>query len=114
MTADSGTVSTTPDGAGASRARYLAGLVFSEDSHPAQQIQTFRPSTSTVSGSPIDPSLAFVTGHFSCSAALRLTPVCPFDAATRDRKSGVSDTGVLRLTEANIPGRSRNPGFARS
>src|SRR4051812_2841690 len=101
MTADSGTVSTTPDGAGASRARYLAGLLFSGDSHPAQQIQTFRPSTTTVSGSPIVPSLAFVTGHFTCSATLGLSPAGAFDAATRDRKSGVSDMGVLRLTEAN-------------
>src|SRR5438477_1896761 len=70
MTADSGTVSTASRGAGASRARYRAGLAFNLGGQAAQQVQTFRPSTSTRIGSPIEPSLAPVTGQICCSATV--------------------------------------------
>src|SRR5687767_10580201 len=99
MTADSGTESTSPLGGGASRARYVAGLARSFGSQLLQHIKTFRPWTSTGTGSPIDPSAALVTGQIFWPVEVA--------AATRARNRGVSATGVFSVTVANIPGRRR-------
>src|SRR5512135_1915949 len=70
MTADSGTLRTSSRGGGANRARYLAGCAFSLGGQAGQQVQTCRPSTSTAIGSPIEPSLAPVTGQAFCSSTV--------------------------------------------
>ena len=186
ITASSGTLSTWSSGTGASRARYRAGSALSFGGHAAQHVQTFRPSTSTAIGSPIEPSFAPVTGQVACwsgvtasggfvaiaagaiiaasfarngagsarsfggqaSQHVQITrpatstaiggPIVPSSASvtgqifcsstvrfpvrrTRPRgrrpanrawNSGVSAIAVFRVTVANMPGRSRSPGFS--
>ena len=51
----------------ASLARYFAGAALSLEVHASQQRKTLRPSTSTATGSPIEPSFAPVTGQTFCS-----------------------------------------------
>src|SRR5580704_18124398 len=108
MTADSGTLRTSSGGGDVWRARYLAGSAFSLGGHAPQQFHTFSPSTSTRMGSPIDPSLAPVTGQVFCSSTERLsrrTAVPEARAeAIRALNMGISDTGVFRVTVANMPG----------
>src|SRR5512143_4342160 len=102
MTADSGTLSTPFFGAAASLARYFAGFAFSSDGQPSQQAQSLRPSTSTGTGGPIEPSFAPVTVQTFCSSTVRLAG---WAEASRSRNIGISATGVLSVTVANMPGR---------
>src|SRR4051794_624180 len=76
ITADSGTLMTAPVGIarGASLLRYLAGVALSLGGQPEQHTHTFRPSTSTASGSPMEPSFAFDTGQTFCSSTVM--PAC--------------------------------------
>ncbi len=70
ITADSGTLRTSSLGAGARRARYLAGSAFSLGGQALQQTNTFRPLTATGIGAPIEPSLAPVTGQTFCPSTV--------------------------------------------
>src|SRR3954454_18906924 len=74
MTADSGTLRTSSCGGGCNRARYLAGWAFSLGGQAEQHVQTFRPSTSARTGSPIEPSLAPVTGQLFCASTVGTFP----------------------------------------
>src|SRR5262245_24735452 len=110
MTDDSGTVSTPSLGGGRSFARYFFGFALSFGGHPSQQVQTLLPSTSTGTGCPIEPSFAFVTGQTFWSATVMPARWAEWPdgsgAASLSRNIGVSATGVLMVTVANIPGRS--------
>src|SRR4051794_3306260 len=112
MTASSDTLRTSSRGAVANRARYLAGSIFNFGGQAAQQVQTFRLSTSTGIGSPIEPSLAPVTGQTFCSSTVGFSPSAVRDEVNRVRNSGESATDVLSVTVANMPGRSRWPGLS--
>src|SRR4051794_40001379 len=120
MTAASGTERTLAFGGSAvwSFARYLFGFALSFGGHASQQVHILWPSFSKATGSPIEPSLAPVTGQTFCAAAVlrarRIAPSAGREAASLSRNIGVSATGVLRVTVANIPGRSLRPELSRS
>src|SRR4051794_16481675 len=109
MTAASGTdrMPSFGGGAGWSFAGYRLGFALSFGGHASQQLQTFWPSISTATGSPMEPSFAPVTGQTFWAAAVprasRIAPSAGREAASLSRNIGVSATGVLRVTVANIP-----------
>ncbi len=96
MTADSGTLSTSRSGGGASRARYSGRLRLHFGVQARQQTQIFFPSSSTAIGSPIEPSFARETGQWVAASS---GPESPGRWVLRVRNRG-------RLREQTLQGQA--------